>query len=345
MGRTAGRRLSQRVRGGARGVQRAAGVVMPFGPPPPPPGIPVSGPSWYTVTSTPGPEAPWPLTEMPVTFFGMMTEVYKQELLAGFGEWFGVWSFASYTYSPITGVWTAHPNGPVGSDRRLAGSGVSGDSWIIFAGEKGISELQSAFILDLTTDTWSAGPNYPVRRTHIQSAVDPITGYVYGFGGMFSNVAQSEVYRWKEGDAGWTLRTALPEKKGRGAATYHAATQRIYIIGGVFNGVGDDATSLLEYDPATNSYGAGLSHASFQGQFMSLISIGNRLYYGLDDSDTGQWHSIDPSVGVSSIQTEISRPTTGHGYMARAIYDVAFTVGNGAHEAYAPADTSIPLPP
>jgi hypothetical protein len=99
-----------------------------------------------------------------------------------------------------------------------------GDGRIILPGAKrqdnGLS-LQNgdakAHIYDPVNNTWSFAPDLPINTFGGSGRVvyDPTTGYVFfHIGATASNAYTGAIYKWKVGDASWTLHATLPTALG-----------------------------------------------------------------------------------------------------------------------------------
>ncbi len=144
-----------------------------------------------------------------------------------------------YTYDPINDQWEIGPAIPLANQRGAAAVGVYNDKLYVVGGSVGghggsATRLAQFDEYDPLTDTWTALPDAPRARDHVQAAVVGDKLYVAGGrnGNQVDNVSEVDIYNFLTGT--WS---SLPSPSGdiptpRGGAATIAVGNYVVVIGG-----------------------------------------------------------------------------------------------------------------
>ncbi len=143
---------------------------------------------------------------------------------------------------------------------------------------EGLTTLNTTFIYDPATDTWTRGANMPTAR-YLATATE-VNGKIYVIGGRTLDASGSggPVDANEEYDPAtntWATKAPIPQAvRGHAAGAYNG---KVYVFGG---NTGTYQKTVRIYDPATNSWssGAQMDKARAYGQVVFVPSV-NRFYY------------------------------------------------------------------
>ncbi|RBP25695.1 N-acetylneuraminic acid mutarotase [Marinobacter pelagius] len=152
---------------------------------------------------------------------------------------------------PISlGCWASKAPAPI-AVLDASGAEVDGKMYAV-GGKNSSGHLNTLFIYDPVSDSWSQGANLPGEAVENPAAVS-LNGKLYVFGGStgpFSGAVNNAAV-YNPSTNSWTVLADMPT--ARGGVTAQALNGLIYVIGGM----SDQGASLNEvevYNPSTNSW-------------------------------------------------------------------------------------------
>jgi hypothetical protein len=158
-------------------------------------------------------------------------------------------------------------------------------------------------ILDLTTGSWSAGPDLPIAVNHpMASAFDGTVAVLGGYVGPGLRTPTDRAFVLRED--GWDELPRMPEPRGAGGAA--EVDDDLFVAGGV--GLGGLAREVFRLDLDTGAWSTiegpptAREHLGVAGHDGVLYVVGGRtggIGSNLDameafDVDTGQWRTLAP---------------------------------------------------
>lgn len=139
-------------------------------------------------------------------------------------------------YDPFSDMWFDVSPIPVSPGIRSFGSAVNyGGRIYVFGGLDGTNVLNTVWIYDPPTDTWSQGPNLPDAR--FGPAVASGTGVIYIAGGFGDLVGTNTAYAFDPAAGTFSPIANLPEAVGRlHAVSIAGASDAVHVFAGGFDG-------------------------------------------------------------------------------------------------------------
>jgi N-acetylneuraminic acid mutarotase len=183
-------------------------------------------------------------------------------------------------------------------------------------------------VYDIATDTWSYGPELPVRNNHGMAA--SVNGKVYLIGGQLNaddppntNSYVNTVYELDPAVGAWVTKAPMPTARSSGAAV--VIDGKIYVAGGRLPRGSDFAA----YDPATDTWEV-LPNLPTQRNHFIGAAINGRAHYvggrqgnGLSPLMTTVHEVFDPQTKTWTTAAPMLRPRSGmNGVMARGMFHV-----------------------
>lgn len=208
------------------------------------------------------------------------------------------------TLVPVSlGCWSTVANTPV---PLLDASGAAiGDRVYAVGGKNNTGHLNSLWIYDTGTDSWSQGADLPGVGVE-NPAVVAHNGQLYVFGGStgpFSGaVTNAAVY--SPGSNSWT--SLPPMAVGRSGPTAQVINGQIYVVGGMDDN-GASLASVEVYDPGSQSW-SGVAPMQTRRDNPGSAAVDGKLYvFGGRTRDAGG-ATADPTL----TSVEIFNPGTGN---------------------------------
>ncbi|MFB3852115.1 MAG: putative Ig domain-containing protein, partial [Acidobacteriota bacterium] len=212
----------------------------------------------------------------------------------------------------------------------------------VFGGNENDGEVNTTYIYDIATDTWTQGANMPTGR-YLCTAVE-VGGKIYVLGGRQLTASTNPVNVNECYDPAtdtWTTKALMPNAiRGHSAV---AANGKIYVMGGN-TGAYTDVVNI--YDPSSNTWSSGPklpAKVAYGGAVYS--SSKNAIYYvgGVKSSATsssnfvGKIFKLDLSTNSWDSATEMTYKTAYFGIAANGdgsnIYIVGGTYWNSYEES------------
>ena len=220
-----------------------------------------------------------------------------------------------------------------GAIQETAAVAVDGKVYVIggFDDDEGI--VAHVQIYDTATGTWSDGPDLPSALHDANAATDGTTIFVGGALSGASFAAVGDTYSLAPAtETQWTVRTAMPAARARGAAVSAMIAGKLYVAGGYRMGGAVDLVDV--YDPATDTWTALAAlpatrdHACGGAIDGELIVAGGRTSQNAPLPDV--W-SFAPGTNTWTARPPMptGRGGTGCGVIAGALY-VTGGEGNSA---------------
>jgi N-acetylneuraminic acid mutarotase len=156
----------------------------------------------------------------------------------------------------LIGCWDQSPAAAPLEVLDVAGASVGNEVYMI-GGKTSSGAMNSLYIYDIITDSWSQGPDMPSLGVE-NPAVTVLNGKVYAFGGSGSPFggARTTASAYDPGSNTWQALAPMP--LGVGGPTAAALDGKIYVSGGMdVTGMSVDALQI--YDPVTDSWTTGAS--------------------------------------------------------------------------------------
>ncbi len=184
-------------------------------------------------------------------------------------------------------VWRATTMESTPDSRSGYAAALDGTTLYVCGGMSGMTVLDTAYKLDLTTGTWTQIADLPSARDTAVAAV--IGGYLYLIGGRdatFTGV--SSCYRYDISSNSWDTRAAMPT--ARSGSVSAIIDEKIFVAGGA----GSSFSSKLErYDPGTNTWTA-LSDMPLARQYSHGGGSGTHFYLagGYNSFGDGVWDDV-----------------------------------------------------
>jgi hypothetical protein len=193
---------------------------------------------------------------------------HSQEVVVGNDIWFvggyvgnhpGPGTTHVWIYDTVADSWMRGPDLP---QARGAGAAALVGNTIYFTGGMNQSRTideNTTYALDLNNQSagWTQLANLPNGRNHVAAA--SLDGYLYVIGGQHGQEdgqeAQNEVDRYDPATNKWTQVASLPVNAGKSHITEGTLVYdgRIIVVGGE-TGYNDPQRSIVDYDPATNTW-------------------------------------------------------------------------------------------
>jgi N-acetylneuraminic acid mutarotase len=183
-------------------------------------------------------------------------------------------------------------------------------------------------IYDIATDTWSYGPQLPLRNNHGMAA--SVNGRIYLIGGQLNaddppntNSYVNTVYELDPAVGVWVTKAPMPTARSSGVAVVHDG--RIYVAGGRLPRGSDFAV----YDPAADTWEV-LPNLPTQRNHFTGAAINGRIHYvggrqgnGLSPFMTTAHEVFDPQTRTWTTAAPMLRPRSGmNGVMAHGLFHV-----------------------
>ena len=210
-------------------------------------------------------------------------------------------------------------------------------------------------VYDIATDSWTYGPDLPVRNNHGMAA--SVNGKIYLIGGQLNaddptntNSYVNTVYELDPAVGVWVTKAPMPTARSSGVAVVHDG--KIYVAGGRLPRGSDFAV----YDPAADAWEV-LPNLPTQRNHFTGAAINGRIHYaggrqgnGLSPLMTTAHEVFDPLTRTWTTAAPMLRPRSGvNGVMARGLFHVWGGEGPAGmfpdHDYYNPqTDTWTELP-
>jgi hypothetical protein len=210
-------------------------------------------------------------------------------------------------------------------------------------------------VYDVATNTWTYGPQLPVRNNHGMAA--SVNGKIYLIGGQLNaddppngNSYVNTVYELDPAVGAWVTKAPMPTARSSGVAVVQDG--KIYVAGGRLPRGADFAV----YDPAADTWEV-LPNLPTQRNHFTGASINGRIHYvggrqgnGLSPLMTTAHEVFDPQTRTWTTAAPILRPSSGmNGVMARGLFHIWGGEGPAGmfpnHDFYNPhTDTWTQLP-
>jgi subtilisin family serine protease len=186
-------------------------------------------------------------------------------------------------------------------------------------------------IYDVTTNSWSAGPDMPVPRGG--SAGEALGGKLYVADGQDQTYVYRYLHEYDPVAGAWTDKALVPDFFSFGAGT--ASSDHLYVGGDYFGAAG-----FFEYDPVANSWEERADIAGGAGKKSPMMAAvpdcGGVFLYGGDlgawtdfQDTTWYWH---PLVNLwINYGATLNQATTGAGggYADGRLWNFAGSLGSG----------------
>ncbi|NMB99734.1 MAG: hypothetical protein GYA35_05570, partial [Thermoanaerobaculaceae bacterium] len=217
----------------------------------------------------------------------------------------------------------------------------------VFGGNENDGEVNTTYIYDIATDTWTQGANMPTGR-YICTAVE-VGGKIYVMGGRQLTASTNPVNVNECYDPAtdtWTTKAAMPNAiRGHSAV---GANGKIYVMGGN-TGAYTDVVNI--YDPSSNAWSSGPklpAKVAYGGAVYS--SSKNAIYYvgGVKSSATsssnfvGKIFKLDLSTNSWDSGTEMTYKTAYFGIAANGDGSKIYIVGGMYWNSSANDEYSFP---
>src|SRR5262245_55678775 len=173
--------------------------------------------------------------------------------------------------------------------------------------------------------SWTEQATYPIAVSG--HAVVSVGGNVYSFGGIVSNAAITNAYKYSPATNSWTPIASLPAPRGwfSGASdgTY------IYLLGGVDQNFNTTAT-LWRYDPVSNTYNTSLPSYTIPTYFHASAYLNGKIYRIAGAAIGTDFHVEVYNIATNSWSMAANYPFANHSLMAAALGSYIYAGGGNA---------------
>jgi len=173
--------------------------------------------------------------------------------------------------------------------------------------------------------SWSEQAGYPIAVSG--NAVASVDGNVYSFGGIASNTAVSNAYKYSPATNTWTPIASLPAARGWFSATSDGTY--IYLLGGVDQNFNTTAT-LWRYDPISNSYNTSLPPYTIPTYFHACAYLNGKIYRIAGRGIGTDFHVEVYDIATNSWSMAANYPFANHSLMAAALGNYIYAGGGNA---------------
>lgn len=238
-------------------------------------------------------------TSMPAARWGAGGGVVNGKLYVAGGQNSGGSLDTLVVYDPVTDNWnTKTPMPTVRSS--VGGAVINGKLYVVGGNSAANQKLATLEVYDPAANTWTTKAAMPTARSG--PGVVAINGLLYVAGGCMGWCAPVtnalEVY--DPANDAWTTKASIPT--GRGNADVVAANNLFYVMGGCCGWTASESDLMSKtiefYNPATNIWTSGASHAVGTGDLAGVINgkiyVAKSTVTDVYDPATDTWASAAP---------------------------------------------------
>jgi N-acetylneuraminic acid mutarotase len=186
-------------------------------------------------------------------------------------------------------------------------------------------ELDDVSVTCASVGSWTEQAPYPIVVSG--SAVASQGGNVYSFGGIASNTAIANAYKYTPATNTWTPIASLPAPRGWFSATSDGTY--IYLLGGVDQHFTTTAT-LWRYDPGSNTYNTRLPSYTIPTYFHASAYLNGKIYRIAGAAIGTDYHVEVYDIATNSWSMAANYPFANHNFMAAALGSYIYAGGGNA---------------
>lgn len=153
---------------------------------------------------------------------------------------------------------------------------VDGRVWVLGGFEGRSGETSAVRIYDPAADSWTNGPDLPMRAHHLGAGV--VDGDIYVLGGLTDLGFTATGAAWKLDNeaSAWTDIAPMPTGTERGAGIVAAVDGILYVVGGLRGGMA--VPDVSAYDPVGDTWDAQLSPLPEARDHLVGATVGGSIY-------------------------------------------------------------------
>jgi N-acetylneuraminic acid mutarotase len=173
--------------------------------------------------------------------------------------------------------------------------------------------------------SWTEQAPYPIAVSG--HAVVSQGGNVYSFGGIVTNAAITNAYKYSPVTNSWTPIASLPAPRGWFSGASDGTF--IYLLGGVDQNFNTTAT-LWRYDPATDTYNTSLPSYTIPTYFHASAYLNGKIYRIAGAAIGTDFHVEVYDIATNSWSMAANYPFANHNLMAVALGNYIYAGGGNA---------------